>query len=99
MQRLDIAEVARLARETEQASSSQDNKLKSEDDKPKLDKSSNQVAGERTLLLRVWPASPRQKQLTPSSVSQVLCIFKLCCAVALHAARRPQLCSIVKGCC
>lgn len=45
MQRLDIAEVARLARESEPGSSSQDSKLKPEDEKPKLDKSSNQVAG------------------------------------------------------
>lgn len=45
VQRLDIAEVARLARESEQGSSSQDTKLKSEDEKPKLDKSSNQTAG------------------------------------------------------
>lgn len=45
MQRLDIAEVARLAKESEAASSTQDSKLKPEDEKLKLDKSSNQVAG------------------------------------------------------
>ena len=44
VQRLDIAEVARLARDNEQGSS-QDSKLNSEDDKPKLDRSSNQTAG------------------------------------------------------
>lgn len=48
MQRLDIAEVARLGRDNEQASNSQGVKLDpgpSEDEKPKLDKSSNQTAG------------------------------------------------------
>ena len=49
VQRLDIAEVARLGRDNEQASSSsQDIKLEpghSEDEKPKVDKSSNQTAG------------------------------------------------------
>ena len=45
VQRLDIAEVARLAKENEQGSSGQDSKLKSEDEKHSLDKSSNQTAG------------------------------------------------------
>ena len=50
VQRLDIAEVARLGRDNEQAgsSSTQDVKLEpghSEDDKAKVEKSSNQTPG------------------------------------------------------
>ena len=58
VQRLDIAEVARLARENEQASSSQDSKLNSEDEKPKLDKSSNQTPGAAHYFLLYLPQKP-----------------------------------------
>ncbi|KAL3156798.1 hypothetical protein ABBQ38_001069 [Trebouxia sp. C0009 RCD-2024] len=44
VQRLDIAEVARLGRENDQTSDSQDIKLKPDDERPKVDKSSNQTA-------------------------------------------------------
>ena len=45
VQRLDIAEVARLGRESDQSSNSQDIKLKPDDERPKVDKGPNQTAG------------------------------------------------------
>ena len=76
VQRLDIAEVARLGRENDQTSGSQDIKLKPDDERPKVDKSLNQTAGAADNNSR----TAVNAQSLSSGLDPMLCYALLCCA-------------------
>ena len=85
VQRLDIAEVARLGRENDQTSTSQDFKLKPDDEKPKVDKSCNQTAGVASTSVAHLCEIPFQERVTEGSLFYVdmMCCAVLCCARAV----------------